>query len=35
MGSDIETLVVENCFLRKAQQDRALKLNYETAFEGD
>jgi carbamoyltransferase len=35
MGSDIETLVVENCFLRKTDQDRALKQNYETAFERD
>ena len=35
MGSEIETLVVENCFLRKGDQDPALKQNYEGAFELD
>jgi carbamoyltransferase len=35
MGSDIEVLVLENCFLRKEEQDPALKQNYETAFELD
>lgn len=35
MGTEIEALVVGNCFLRKEDQDPALKLNYETAFELD
>jgi carbamoyltransferase len=35
MGSDIEVLVVENCFLRKEEQDPALKLDYKNAFELD
>jgi carbamoyltransferase len=35
MGSEIETLVVENCFLRKEDQDPALKQSYEGAFELD
>lgn len=35
MGTEIEVLAVGNCFLRKEQQDPALKLNYETAFELD
>jgi carbamoyltransferase len=35
MGTEIEALAVGNCFLRKEDQDPALKLNYETAFELD
>jgi carbamoyltransferase len=35
MGSDIEILVVGNCFLRKEAQDPALKLDYQHAFEPD
>jgi carbamoyltransferase len=35
MGTEIELLAVGNCLLRKEDQDPALKLNYETAFELD
>jgi carbamoyltransferase len=35
MGTEIEALAVGNCFLRKEEQDPALKRNYETAFELD
>ncbi len=35
MGSEIEVLVVGNCFLRKEAQDPALKLDYKNAFELD
>ena len=35
MGSDIEVLVVGNCFLNKDEQDPALKLDYKNAFEID
>ena len=35
MGTEIETLAVGNCLLRKEDQDPALKQNYETAFELD
>ena len=35
MGSDIEVLVVGNCFLNKEEQDPALKLDYKNAFEID
>lgn len=35
MGTDIELLAVGNCLLRKDEQNPALKLNYETAFELD
>jgi carbamoyltransferase len=35
MGSDIERLVVGNCFLVKDRQDPALKLDYKDAFELD
>ncbi len=34
-GSDIEVLVVENCFLEKEQQDAALKLSGKEKFELD
>jgi carbamoyltransferase len=35
MGSEIEVLVAENCFLRKEDQDPALKQDYKNAFELD
>ncbi len=35
MGSDIEVLVIGNCYLRKEDQDPALKLDYKNAFELD
>jgi len=35
MGTEIETLAVGNCFLRKEGQNPALKQNYESQFELD
>jgi len=35
MGTGIEALAIGNCFLRKEDQEAALKQNYETAFELD
>jgi carbamoyltransferase len=35
MGTDIEVLAVGNCYLRKEQQDPALKRSYENQFELD
>jgi len=35
MGTEIETLAVGNCFLRKERQNPALKQNYESKFELD
>jgi len=35
MGTDIETLAVGNCFLRKERQNPALRENYEHRFELD
>jgi carbamoyltransferase len=35
MGTDIEVLAAGDFWLEKADQDPALKLNYETAFELD
>jgi carbamoyltransferase len=35
MGSEIEVLVAGNCFLKKEDQDPALKLDYKNAFELD
>ena len=35
MGTELDTLAVGNCYLRKEDQDPALKQNYETAFELD
>jgi carbamoyltransferase len=32
MGTDIEVLAIGNCFLRKQDQDAALKQNYEHKF---
>ena len=35
MGSEIDVLVVGNCFLRKEDQDPALRLDYRSRFEPD
>jgi carbamoyltransferase len=35
MGTEIETLAVGNCFLRKEKQNPALRQNYENRFELD
>ena len=35
MGSDIEVLVIGNCFLKKEDQNSDLKLDYKNAFELD
>jgi carbamoyltransferase len=35
MGTEIDVLVVENCILRKEDQDPALKLDYKDRFELD
>jgi carbamoyltransferase len=35
MGTEIETLAVGNCLLKKEEQDPRLKQNYETKFELD
>jgi len=35
MGTDIEVLVVGNCYLRKEEQDPSLKQDYKDAFELD
>jgi carbamoyltransferase len=35
MGSEIDTLAVGNCFLRKEDQDPALKLDYRDRFDPD
>ncbi len=35
MGSDIEVLAIGNCYLRKEEQDSALKRDYREAFELD
>jgi carbamoyltransferase len=35
MGTEIEVLVVGNCFLRKEAQDPALKLDYRNVFDPD
>ncbi len=35
MGSEIEVLVCGNCYLKKEDQDPALKLDYKNAFELD
>ena len=35
MGTELDVLAVENCYLRKHDQNPALKQNYETAFELD
>jgi carbamoyltransferase len=35
MGTELDVLAVGNCYLRKGDQDPALKRNYESAFELD
>ncbi len=35
MGTELDVLAVGNCYLRKENQDSALRQNYETAFELD
>jgi carbamoyltransferase len=35
MGTAVEVLVVENCFLRKEEQDQALRHDYRRDFELD
>jgi carbamoyltransferase len=35
MGSELDVLVVENCYLVKEQQDPALKLDYRNVFDPD
>jgi len=35
MGTDVETLAIGNCFLRKQDQDSGLAKDYKTAFELD
>ena len=35
MGTEIETLAVGNCFLRRDKQNPALRQNYESKFELD
>ena len=35
MGTEIEVLAIGNCFLRKEDQNPALKQNYENAFDAD
>ena len=35
MGSEIDLLAVENCVLRKEDQNRALRIDYKNAFELD
>jgi carbamoyltransferase len=35
IGTEIEALAIGNCFMKKEDQDPALRLNYESAFELD
>jgi carbamoyltransferase len=35
MGTEIEAMSIGNCYLEKADQDPALKLDYSNAFELD
>ena len=35
MGTEIESLAIGNCFLRKEKQHPSLKQNYEHKFELD
>ena len=35
MGTEIDVLVAENCYLVKEEQDPSLKLDYKNAFELD
>jgi carbamoyltransferase len=35
MGSDIDVLAVGNCYLRKEEQNPALRIDYKDQFELD
>ena len=35
MGTEIDILVIENCFLRKEKQNQSLKSNYKNNYELD
>jgi carbamoyltransferase len=35
MGSEIEVLAVGNCYLKKEEQDPALRIDYKDQFELD
>jgi carbamoyltransferase len=35
MGNELDVLAIENCYLRKEDQDPALKRNYAAAFDPD
>ena len=35
MGTDLDKLVIGNCYLKKASQDESLKKNYLSEFELD
>ena len=35
MGTELDTLVIENCFLKKNDQDPTLKKDYKDSFELD
>jgi carbamoyltransferase len=35
MGTELDVLAIGNCYMQKAAQDPALKVNYETAFDLD
>ena len=35
MGTELDTLVIGNCFLKKKDQDQSLKKNYKDNFELD
>jgi carbamoyltransferase len=35
MGTEIEVLAIENCYLRKEEQDPLSRRDYESAFDLD
>ena len=35
MGTEIDILVIENCFLRKENQSKSLKIDYKNKYEFD
>lgn len=35
MGTEIDVLVIENCYLSKESQDPRLRLDYKSAFKPD
>ena len=35
MGTDLDILVVENCFLKKNDQNQSLKINYKNKYKLD